>query len=65
MDPDHLSRGEAAQKTGYTPPTITTYLRAGWLVGYKLGGRWRITRASVDALLRDGPPRTSSPNITT
>lgn len=56
MPDDYLTRDDAATAIGVTPSTITIYIRRKWLDGYRLGGRWRIRRASLERLLHEGPP---------
>lgn len=63
MPDDYLTRAEAAAAIGVTTPTITLYLRRKWLSGFQLGGHWRIQRASLEQLLREGPPKESSNGI--
>ena len=50
-----IASGQAAKLLGVTPATVTTYLRQGHLEGVQLpSGHWRVTRESVDQLLRAG-----------
>lgn len=47
---------QTAQWLQVTLPTVRDYLRRGWIQGQKIGKAWRIEAASVERLLRCGPP---------
>ena len=51
-----ITTDQAALQIQVTQPTVADYLRRGWLRGRKIGRAWRIEAASVERLLRCGPP---------
>jgi excisionase family DNA binding protein len=55
--PPSMSRPAAAIALEVRPPTVSEYLRKGYLRGVRLGRRWLIDRASVERLLAEGTPR--------
>lgn len=54
--PTHVVSAEAAVLLHVTRPTAAEYVRRGWLKARKVGRSWLIERASIDRLLRCGPP---------
>lgn len=47
-----LSTGQAAERLGVTVPTVKDWIRRGTLEGQPVGGRWRVSAASVDKVLQ-------------
>jgi excisionase family DNA binding protein len=47
-----LSRDEVAQRLAVHRRTVSRLLDSGQLVGYRVGGQWRIDRADLEAYLR-------------
>ncbi len=46
-----LSPGAVVALLGFTPATVRAMLRRGDLPGLRLGGRWRVREAALDAAL--------------
>jgi excisionase family DNA binding protein len=46
-----LSRDEVAQRLAVHKRTVSRLLESGQLVGYKVGGQWRVDRADLEAYL--------------
>jgi excisionase family DNA binding protein len=46
-----LSTGQAAERLGISIPTVKDWIKRGTLVGQLVGGRWRVSSASVDKVL--------------
>lgn len=53
---DFATTTQAAIRLQVSQPTVADYLRRGWLSGQKIGRSWRIETASIERLLRCGPP---------
>lgn len=53
---DFATTTQAAIRLQVSRPTVADYLRRGWLSGQKIGRSWRIETASINRLLRCGPP---------
>ncbi len=51
MNQKELTPKELGVKLGVSIKTINNYLNNGTLVGYKLGGRWRIKVEAVEDFL--------------
>lgn len=47
-----LTTGEAASRLGVSIPTIKRWIERGTLAGGHMGGRWLVSPASVEELLR-------------
>jgi excisionase family DNA binding protein len=47
-----LSRDEVAQRLDVHRRTVSRLLDSGQLVGYKVGGQWRVAKADLQAYLR-------------
>jgi excisionase family DNA binding protein len=47
-----LSTGQAAERLGVTVPTVKDWIRRGTLEGQPVGGRWRVSAASVEKVLQ-------------
>lgn len=54
--PSFITTEQVAERLQISPPTAADYARRGWLKGQRIGRAWRIDAASVDRLLRCGPP---------
>lgn len=51
-EPGLMTTGQAATLLNVSIPTIKRMVERGTLAGAPVGGRWRVSRASVEALLR-------------
>ena len=51
-EPGLMTTGQAATLLNVSIPTIKRMVERGTLAGAPVGGRWRISRESVDTLLR-------------
>lgn len=54
--PAYLTTHQAARLLLVGRATAAEYLRRGWLKGQRIGRAWRVEAASVERLLRCGPP---------
>jgi excisionase family DNA binding protein len=54
-DIDWLTTGQAAKLLGVSRSTVMRHIDAGSIEGYRLpGGHWRIRRADLEKIVRDG-----------
>lgn len=40
--------------------TVRSYIKREWLKGHRIGRQWLIDAASVEALIRNGPPQATT-----
>lgn len=52
--PEKLTPLEVAQLLDVDVRSVTRWLNAGQLAGYKIGGRWIVPRDALEAMLRAG-----------
>jgi len=52
----HATSDQAAAQLHITKQTAAAYVRRNWLKGRKVGRSWLIEIASIDRLMRCGPP---------
>lgn len=48
---DLISRPAGAKRAGVSPPTMSRWIDAGLIPGYRIGGRVHVSAADVDAFL--------------
>jgi excisionase family DNA binding protein len=53
--PDYLFSNETAKYLRISRSTAYTMMRSGQLPAHKVGGRWRIAKADLDAMLAGRP----------
>ncbi|GGI92618.1 hypothetical protein GCM10010914_28950 [Deinococcus wulumuqiensis] len=49
-----LTPKEVSRQLGVTHSAVTQWLRLGKLQGHRIGGRWRVTVAALEAFLLAG-----------
>lgn len=49
---EFLTTGEAAERLGISIPTVKRWIERGALLGGPVGGRWLVSRESVEQLVR-------------
>ena len=63
MDFDrYLTTSDIARELNISPGTVWSWIKKGWLPGYKLGPRTlRIKKSDLEHFLRDGMPQKGRP----
>lgn len=50
---NYYTSKDVAEKIGVTPATITNWLKRGYLKGFKVGYRWRISPEDFDTFVKE------------
>ncbi len=56
-DPEHYTTAEVAEKLRITPDGVAKRIKRGLLPAIRVGRRWLIPKASLDAMLQPQAPQ--------